>query len=282
MDAITQLDPIDYLVIGHITRDLSQAGPKIGGTASYSALTAKAIGAKVGIVTSWGCEIPVKSLQGIKIINHQVENSTTFENTYTPNGRLQVIHNLADPLNNNSVPKRWLNTPIVHLGPIAGEVASELALLFPNSLVGVTPQGWLRTWDDQGHVSPTEWKQADQILTKASAIVLSTEDVGGDEEIIEEMAALSSVLVVTEGYSGARVFWHGDVRRIHAPDVDEVDATGAGDIFATAFFIRYHKTRNPWEAARFANLLASKSVTREGLSSVPTQEEIKNAFIEVI
>jgi sugar/nucleoside kinase (ribokinase family) len=119
-------------------------------------------------------------------------------------------------------------------------------------------------------------------LTKAGAIVLSTEDVGGDEEFIEEMAAISSVLVVTEGYCGARVFWHGDVRRFNAPAIDEVDATGAGDIFATAFFIQYHKTQNPWEAARFANLLASKSVTRAGLLSVPTKAEIKNAFIEVI
>ena len=115
---------------------------------------------------------------------------------------------------NNSIPTSWLNTPIVHLGPIAGEVAPGLASIFPNSLVGVTPQGWLRSWDDHGHVSPTRWKQADQILTKAGAVVLSTEDVGGDEGLIEEMAAISSVLVVTEGYCGARVFWHGDVRRL--------------------------------------------------------------------
>jgi sugar/nucleoside kinase (ribokinase family) len=282
MNAITQLEPVDYLVIGHITRDLTQAGPKIGGTAAYSALTAKAIGAKVGIVTSWGCEIPAHSLVGIKIINHPVENSTTFENIYTPGGRLQVIHNLAGPLNGNSIPNRWLNTPIVHLGPIAGEVAPKLASLFPNSMVGVTPQGWFRSWDENGHIHPTRWNQAEEVLSKAEAVVLSTEDVGGDEEIIEEMAALSPVFVVTEGYSGARVFWHGDVRRLHAPDVDEVDATGAGDIFSAAFFTQYHKTRNPWEAARFANLLASKSVTREGLLSVPTQEEIKNALIEVI
>ena len=34
-----------------------------------------------------------------------------------------------------------------------------------------------------------------------------------------------------------------------------------GDIFATAFFIRLHQTRgNPWEAGRFANELATRSV----------------------
>jgi sugar/nucleoside kinase (ribokinase family) len=61
-----------------------------------------------------------------------------------------------------------------------------------------------------------------------------------------------------------------------------VDATGAGDIFAAAFFIRLHTTRDPWEAARFATQLAAYSVTRPGLEGVPTQEEIDACMVEVL
>jgi sugar/nucleoside kinase (ribokinase family) len=51
----------------------------------------------------------------------------------------------------------------------------------------------------------------------------------------------------------------------------------AGDIFAAASLVRYHQTRDPWEAARFANRLASTSVTRRGLAGVPTPEEADQA-----
>jgi sugar/nucleoside kinase (ribokinase family) len=88
--------------------------------------------------------------------------------------------------------------------------------------------------------------------------------------------------VVTEGADGAVLYWHGDRRRYRAPQTDEVDATGAGDIFATAFFARYASTLDPWEATRFATLLASRSVTRVGLGGIPTRQEIEDAMMVVI
>jgi sugar/nucleoside kinase (ribokinase family) len=96
------------------------------------------------------------------------------------------------------------------------------------------------------------------------------------------MASLIPVFVVTENYRGARIYWHSDVRFIKAPEVKYVDDTGAGDIFATAFFYRYFFTKDPWEAGRFAVKLASSSVTRHHLDSIPDAEEIKQAKIQLI
>jgi sugar/nucleoside kinase (ribokinase family) len=62
----------------------------------------------------------------------------------------------------------------------------------------------------------------------------------------------------------------------------EVDATGAGDIFAAAFFTRLYLTRDPWEAARFATQLAAYSVMRVGLEGIPTPEEIQACRVEVL
>jgi sugar/nucleoside kinase (ribokinase family) len=64
--------------------------------------------------------------------------------------------------------------------------------------------------------------------------------------------------------------------------VQEVDATGAGDIFAAAFFVRLYTTHDPWEAARFATLLASYTVTRVGLDGIPTEKEIRECLMEVL
>ena len=52
MTALDDFKPIDYLVIGHITTDLTDAGFRLGGTATFSSLTANALGHSVGIVTS--------------------------------------------------------------------------------------------------------------------------------------------------------------------------------------------------------------------------------------
>ena len=88
-------------------------------------------------------------------------------------------------------------------------------------------------------------------------------------------------MAVTEGNNGSRLYWNGDVRRFPAPLMDDVDPTGAGDIYAAAFFWRLFATRDPWEAARFATLVSAVSVTRPGLEGVPTSEEIQSCQVEV-
>jgi sugar/nucleoside kinase (ribokinase family) len=113
-------------------------------------------------------------------------------------------------------------------------------------------------------------------------VVLGADDVGGDEDQIEWMAQRTPLLVVTEGAAGARLYWRGDVRRFRPPQVTEVDATGAGDIFAAAFFIRLFQTRDPWEAARFATRMGAISVTRPGLQGVPTENEVGDCLMEVV
>jgi sugar/nucleoside kinase (ribokinase family) len=280
---LAALERIDYLVIGHLTRDITPEGGRIGGTAAYSALTARALGLRVGIVTSWGNDTEPGELKQVPIVNYPTETSSTFENIYTPQGRIQYIHHVAPSLDFHLIPEAWRSAAIIHLGPVAQEVEPGMVRRFPNGLVGVTPQGWLRTWDEQNRIQSSEWPEAAFVLRQAGAAVISVEDVSRDEERIEEMATHCPVLAVTEAYQGARLYWNGDVRRFRPPTVQEVEATGAGDIFAAAFFIRLHQTRDPWEAARFATQLAAYSVTRVGLeNSIPTRAEIQECMVEVL
>lgn len=279
---LTPLEPIDYLVIGHITRDLTPQGPLLGGTATYATLTAQALGLRVGVITSWGAELPLGPLRQVPIISYPAEHSTTFENIYTPHGRVQILHHVAANLDFNLVPDPWRNTPIVHLGPLVQEVEPSLVRNFPTSLIGLTPQGWLRSWDSEGHVYPCEWPEATFVLQRAGAAIISVEDVGFDESRIEEMASACRIFAVTEADQGSRLYWNGDVRRFRPPKIKQVDATGAGDIYAAAFFSRLYTTRDPWEAARFATHLAAYSVTRPGLECIPTAQEIEECLVEVL
>jgi sugar/nucleoside kinase (ribokinase family) len=276
------LNPVDYLVIGHISCDLTPEGPRLGGTASYAGLTAHALGLRVGVVTAWGGEVPLDVLKGIQVSSAAVDHSTTFENIYTPDGRHQIVHHIAPDILYENVPPAWREAPIVHIGPIAGEGKSLVDGGFSTSMLGLTPQGWLRTWNGSGRVQIGSWPEAPHVVANANAVVFSIEDVDGNEEQIEAIASKCRVLAVTEGAAGARLYWNGDLRRFRALRVEEVDPTGAGDIFAAAFFWRLSTTHDPWTAARFATQLASFSVTRRGLDGIPTKEEIQTCLVEVM
>ncbi len=278
-------EKIDYLAIGHFAKDLLPDGShRLGGTAAYAALTAHALGLRMGIVTSMNETDLDRGIfpSDLPVCNIPSEVTTTFENSVTPEGRKQRLFAQATEISFEKIPAAWRKTPIIHLGPIAQEISAQLPVGFSTSLLGLTPQGWLRGWDADGHISPRKWSAMEASLNQAGAVVLSVEDVQGNEEIIEEMSLACRVLVITEGSEGVRLYWNGDLRRFRAPKMELLDDTGAGDIFAAAFFIRLHITRDPWEAARFATRLASHSVTRRGLESIPTQEEIQTCQLEVI
>jgi sugar/nucleoside kinase (ribokinase family) len=220
----------------------------------------------------------LKPLSSLTVTAIPSETSTVFENIYDSGQRRQRVLSRAQHIPSDSIPRNWRTPGIVHLAPVAREVDPLTIDTLSYSFLGITPQGWMRDWDENGNVEFLPWNDEASLLQSAEAIVLSMEDIGGDENLIADMAQLCRVLVLTDGPRGARVYWRGQQREFEAPNVEEIDSTGSGDIFAACFFVRLQQTRDPWEAARFANFLAAASVTRTGLESVPGSEEIKTAM----
>jgi sugar/nucleoside kinase (ribokinase family) len=274
--------PIDYLVIGHITQDLVDGGSLLGGTASYSSLTASAFGLRTALVTACPKWLKLNELKPIIIDRKYCQYATTFENIESEGVRRQFVHHCAAPLGSDDIPEEFLSSRIVHLGPVAGEIDPSVIKLFPNSFIGLTPQGWMRIWSADGVVHFREWQYSRELLERADAVVFSIEDVHGNEDLIAEYARQAKVLAVTEGANGACIYWNSDVRRISAPKKEVIDPTGAGDIFAVVFFIRLQATGDPWQAGQQAVELASQSVTRTGLASIPTEKEIQISMVEVM
>jgi sugar/nucleoside kinase (ribokinase family) len=282
MQHLARLEPIDYLAIGHITVDLTADGPRLGGSAAYAALTAKALGWRAGILTAWAEEPPLGPLAELPIINLGAQKSTTFENIYTASGRVQRVHGDAPFLEFHMIPEAWRTPRIVHLAPVAREVSPRILKYFEDSFIAVTPQGWLREWDETGRVRVTDWEEGEHVLAGADAAVIGREDVNSDPGQIERLAAACPTLVVTDGELGAMLYTQGEEQLIEAPFAEEVDPTGAGDIFAAAFFTRMYHSNEPLDAARFAAQLAARSVTRPGLEGIPTQDEIYDLMAEAL
>ncbi len=281
------MNDLDFLVIGHVCKDLPppDAPPGsphgVGGTATYAALTAHRLGRRVGIVTRAAPDFHFDSvLDGIEVIRCPSPVTTTFQNIYTAEGRRQFILAVADPLDAECIPPAWRNCPLVLFGPVAQEVPVELVSLFPHALTGATPQGWMREWDEKGQVRPVPWAAPEQVLPFIKVLILSEEDVGGDLGLVTEYARLTEIVALTTGRRGSIIYHGGRKRHFAARPAREVDPTGAGDVYAAAYLVRLAETDDPWQSARFANVVASCSVEKPGLAGIPDRRKVEACLAE--
>ncbi|MFQ5611270.1 MAG: PfkB family carbohydrate kinase [Anaerolineae bacterium] len=270
----------DYLLIGNVTQDILPDGNyTVGGTVTYAGCTAQKLGARVAVVTAAAADFEVPpDMAGLAWHFKPSPHTLTFRNVYTPEGRRQYVGPIAARLQAADVPARFRDAPLVHLAPLARELDENIVDAFPRAKILATVQGWLRRWDEDGRVHQRPWPGAARLLPALHSLVFSEEDVGGDWDLIRRWAVQTPTLVVTQGSRGCTVFHRGECRQVPPRPAREVEPTGAGDIFAAAFFVRYHQTGDPWAAACFANVVASFSVEGQGLSSVPSRVEVEAAL----
>ncbi len=262
-------------------RDVVPDGYTVGGTATYSSITARNLGQRPGIVTRLAPDFLVPPLlHDIAVHRIPSAHTTTFHNIYHDGHRQQFLLSVADAMQPDDIPLEWRATPIVHLGPLCRELAPRFATLFPNSLVGVTPQGWLRQWDESGRVRMRLWEEAPEILPHVDVLVLSEEDLNGNARLMDEYARLTRIAVLTQGPRGCVVFTQGIERQVPGFPVSEVDPTGAGDVFAAAFLVRLQEIQDPFHAARFANATASFCVQAPGVTGIPMRAQVEQRLSE--
>lgn len=260
---------IDYLAVGHVTRDLLPAGGEApGGTARYAAAAAARLGLRAAILTAAPPDQIAPAPAGVAVALSPSPCLTTFENRYGPDGRRQWLHALARPIDLGLVPAAWRAAPIVHLAPVAAELDLAMALsAFRGALVGVTPQGWMRSWDPAlpAEVRPARWRPDPALLRHVGLLVLSAEDLAGDEALAAGCGDHCPLVVVTRGAAGATLYRHGAPHPIAPFPARERDPTGAGDVFAAAMLARLRETGDPLRAAIFASAAAALSVEGPGL-----------------
>src|ERR1044071_7489059 len=91
---------IDYLLLGHVTVDrLDDKRVALGGTATYAALTARNMGARVGVHTSAAYEPGlIDPLGGVLVARIPAEYTTCFVNSYVAGKRQQTLESIAEKL----------------------------------------------------------------------------------------------------------------------------------------------------------------------------------------
>ncbi len=268
--------PPDFVAVGHVTLDRTLTGTRPGGAAYYSALTAHRLGLRVGLLTSFGPEFPQDALPpDVTVVNVPAARTTLYRVSQSAQGRQLALRARAADLEAASLPARWREAPLALLCPVAGEVDPSFAGCFAETSLGVAPQGWLRRRGAGGVIGPQRWEDAHLVLPHAQTLVVSIEDIAPFQKEALDWFQHVPLGAVTRARDGAILFVNGERYEVEADRATEVDATGAGDVFAAALLIAYNADGNPWDAAAFAACCAAASIEAEGAAAIPDRAALE-------
>ena len=146
----------------------------------------------------------------------------------------------------------------------------------------LTLQGWLRRWDTDGRVHFKRWYDP-AVLESIDIVVFSEEDIVESPQMEREFAGSVKHLFVTRAEKGGTYYHDGEPIDYTTPQVELINPTGAGDVFAASLLASLPALDNNLLAAiRVAAQLGAISVTRYLLDGAPTADEVQAALKEAV
>ena len=260
---------IDLVAIGHVTFDETPSGVRPGGSAYYAAVTARRLGLSVGLLTSLSRDYPLDIFpEGIHITTVASPQTTRYRLGESKGARTLTLLSRAADLETEHLPAAWRRAALAVLCPVAGEVDPALAGAFEDAAVAMLPQGWMRKRGRGGLIGPQPWEDAEDALPQTQLLVLSEEDLSGGDASAVAWLEQVPLGAITRGKRGATLYVNGDSYHVETDAATEVDATGAGDVFATTLLIEYQRGGDAWEAAAAAACAGAASVEAEGTAAI--------------
>ncbi|HSD65855.1 MAG TPA: PfkB family carbohydrate kinase [Vicinamibacteria bacterium] len=264
------------LALGHVSRDRRPGGDVLGGSVAYAALAVTKLGWEAAILTSAGPDFePERELPGVPVFLRRSSATTRFVNEYDEEGtRHQVVTARADDVDLAPLPRAWRDPDALLLGPLVGELAGVGATALAADCVGAIAQGYVRAIDASGQVSAREWARPDRDLCGVHVLFLSEHDLPEADARARELLAHAPMIALTRGWRGLTLLTREGTHEVPSLPRPETDPTGAGDVFAAAFLVRYQETGDPLEAAAFGACAASCAVEGVGTTTLGDRDEV--------
>ncbi len=274
-------------VVGHLVIDDVVAGQiriaTLGGPPSYAGLTARNLGAEdVSLFTKFGADFPDDYLLWLSW--NQLKISRNARSTTHPTTRFRIVQKpeerelyldarCEDLKADGELPEG----DVVIVSPVAGEV--DLALLdhirSKFKTVYIDPQGFIRKFESADgrcfltNIDRRVLKYADIVKMDGEEALMIT-GVRDPFQALEEVRRSGvEVAIYTKGVEGALLRCSKGLYRIPVVrQLDVLDTTGAGDIFAGAFATTYLEGGDPVWSGCVAVAAASAGLDKVGLSKV--------------
>ena len=123
-----------------------------------------------------------------------------------------------------------------------------------------------------GAASPTMLQRLHRLASLADFLFPSTGELESLDLNSRPLLERGAIICTTLGRDGVDVAKTGSIRRVPAPEIEEVDPTGAGDAFAAGFTAATLGGADPMEAARVGCGVAAHNVKVFGPMGAETDE----------
>ena len=286
------IKPMKFLVIGNLTKDLIKTGQNekiaFGGSSSYSSITAKRLGCQ-SFVLSRGNEefkdwIDFLEKEEIKVELQKSKKITSFVNEYTEFGRTQKILSDAGKIEFKNLGEM----DAIHIGPVFNEITLECVKKARKNckLLSLDVQGFVRK-SVKGGVEKKFWKEREKFLKYVDLLKVSADEITSVsdelnyEDVCKELVNLGvKVVELTFGEKGSIVFGE-KLHKIPVYKTNVIDKTGSGDVYATAFAIRYFETKDELNSGLFASAAASFVVEDFGTNNIAEKDRVEERYKEL-
>jgi sugar/nucleoside kinase (ribokinase family) len=266
----------ELLVVGHVTRDFIRGETRLGGAASFSARVAATLGIETALVTAAPADFslmePLRALPRLSIHVVPSPEVTTFELDYSGPRRRVILRSVARPIRVEDIPPEWRNIPVAYVAPVAGECDRALVEGLGSRLICAGLQGWLRRPGPGGVVEPTIASEASQPPRGLGVAVFSEEDHPEAEFLAEQLASKGLTVALTRGRRGSTVRQGTQRWEIPAAPANEVDPTGAGDVFGISITLALARGATAPNAATVAASIAARVVEGPELGNLTSAD----------
>lgn len=277
--------PPEYVVIGHFAVDRTPDGERLGGSVFYGAMAAANLGATVGVMTrgnldrlSAPARLELEALAAhMELVVEAGDDNTSFTNAEVAGRRTQTLHGWAGPIDLSGMPAHWRSASVIHLAPIAQDFDPRQAAKVSPGLLGATPQGWMRSWNEAGFgpITRRAPRLPSELTMRLNAVVLSANEYTLARDLYE-LVGRKALAVMTRGRQGALALDRGRQLEVAPYPAAEVDTTGAGDVFAAVLFLMRARGESATAGLRYASAAAALAIGRTGVMKAPSLDEIES------
>ncbi len=292
----TSLFFVGHIAIDEVLKENKPHKPneQLGGSVSYCSLSLKKYSEKVKIciISNFNDSASYNSilqlfdhkniiLDGIK---HLDTNNTRFVLDYYNHSRTLMLKSRCPDLKFKEIPNKLLNAnpDAIVLVPLCNEISyeyiSKMVQNFPNAYYGIDIQGFIRSIDENGHVSLVRNKEnitimhriiellGDRLILKGSEEEMKILSGKQDwNEVMHYFQQFKGISIMTLGEKGSMITKKGEgILKIPAFKPKRVqDETGAGDIYLAIFLYEFINSPKTWQAIEKAGHLASAAASFE-------------------
>ncbi len=293
------LDIVSHIVLDDKTLFRKQSerklGLQLGGPVAYATVAIPLFSSMVRGITAYGSDLPTKyvsfltSFDNYTIHNNPSKCTTKFHHEIHHEYRTMYVNSLANPLDNFFMDLEKAKNCFI--SPVFHEIKPKTVLKAKSEYDGIVAgdiQGFIRNKDREGKISKNFQDPFLQDLIKKLDIVkYSINEVKGATHKTSLKDILSSlpknnIQIITMGNRDLIYSNRGKHFKLTPPNVKELDPTGAGDVFMTAFLLKYIQTQELDFALSFGCALASEHVKTLGITKQPKKrvDELVTQILE--